>query len=430
MIKRESRRGQALVLVAFAMLGLLAMTALAIDGGSAFSARRRAQSAVDNASLAAALAKVNGQNLYNAAYGITRSLPAYGFPDSVVTINNPPGPGCDGTTPNPVKPTNPYDPYNVDNISYYIQVIIHSSVDTYFGPVIGVNQVDYCVEAIARAKPTRLVPPFYGNAIVGLDPGEDDPDELSYYDQSNATYWHIWGGGIFANNNASDTHSNVSFMTGQCITAVGTAVGFTCTGYTGMTDLFINYPQDIPNFMPPTPPCDGTAFTDADGVIHEQAGYENRGSKIASFAGDYAPGVYCITDAGGIIHSEITGVGVTFYISDTDFTMKFDGGGALAAQAPTDPNNPYKGVLIFGPVTEEPCTQNIDIRGNGSTPIVGSILLPSACIDYRGNGIGDNMDSQVVGYLVSSNGDGDVDVHYNANDNYLYSEPPLVELTR
>jgi hypothetical protein len=427
MFNQKSQRGQALILIVFGIVGLLAITALAVDSGNAFAARRRAQSAADNAALSAALAKVNSQSLTDAAYGITR---VNGFADSTVTIQNPPGPGCDGSTPtNLVRPTNPLDPYNTDSIDFYIQVVIRSSVNTYFGPVIGVNQVKNCVQAIARAKPLRYIPPFYGNAVVALSP---EPDVNSYDSgNSNAARWTVKGGGIFANQNAYSKNSNsVTFPDGHCVTAVGTASNFNCPVAQNMTDYFFNYPQDVTVFLPPTPPCDGTAFLDTagDGKIHEEVGFEGRGSRIASFAGDYAPGVYCITDAGGNIHSTITGTGVTFYILDTDFTMKFNGGGSLAAQAPT--SGTYKGVLIFAPITDTPCTQNIDIRGNGSTPIVGSIIMPSACIDYRGNGTGDAMDSMMVGYYVTSNGTGDVTVTYNADNNYKFPDPPVIELTK
>jgi Flp pilus assembly protein TadG len=49
-------RGQALIMIAFAAVGLFAFTALAIDGGAAFSKKRQAQNAADAASLAGALA--------------------------------------------------------------------------------------------------------------------------------------------------------------------------------------------------------------------------------------------------------------------------------------------------------------------------------------------------------------------------------------
>jgi hypothetical protein len=424
MFTSKTQRGQAIILIVFAIVGLLAMTALAIDSGNAFGARRRAQSAADNAALSAALAKINTQSLTTAVLTITRLT---GFDDSAVTIQNPPGAGCDGSTPNPVRPADPYDPYKTDSINYYIQVIIRSSVDTYFGPVIGINQINNCVQAITRAKPLRYIPPFFGNAVVGLSPEGDSYDSGT----SNAVQWKIKGGGIFSNHNAySKNHDSVIFPDGHCVLSVGTASNFNCPVAQNMTEYFYNYPEDVTVFLPPTPPCDGTAYVDTggDGKIHEEPGFENRGSRIASFAGDYAPGVYCITDAGGNIHSTITGTGVTFYILDTDFTMKFNGGGSFSAQAPTQ--GPNKSVLIFAPITEEPCSQNIDIRGNGSTPIIGTVIMPSACIDYRGNGTGDAMDSMLVGYFVTSNGNADVTVTYNSDNNYKYPEPPTVELVK
>src|ERR1041385_2564836 len=50
-------RGQALILVALAAIGLFSVTALAIDGSIKFSDRRHAQNAADTAALAGALAK-------------------------------------------------------------------------------------------------------------------------------------------------------------------------------------------------------------------------------------------------------------------------------------------------------------------------------------------------------------------------------------
>ena len=50
----ESERGQAIVILAFAMVALLAFAALAIDGGNAYVERRRAQNAADAAALAGA----------------------------------------------------------------------------------------------------------------------------------------------------------------------------------------------------------------------------------------------------------------------------------------------------------------------------------------------------------------------------------------
>ncbi len=55
---KSSERGQALVLIAFAAVGLFAFTALAIDGSRVYSDRRHAQNAADTSALAAALARI------------------------------------------------------------------------------------------------------------------------------------------------------------------------------------------------------------------------------------------------------------------------------------------------------------------------------------------------------------------------------------
>ena len=83
-LRRVKERGQALILIAFAMVGLVAMVGLAIDGSAKFSDRRHAQNAADTAAMAAALAKVDA---------IANSLsnnpaicpPASGTPSAVCT---------------------------------------------------------------------------------------------------------------------------------------------------------------------------------------------------------------------------------------------------------------------------------------------------------------------------------------------------------
>jgi Flp pilus assembly protein TadG len=49
---RLSERGQTMIIMVFAMIGLLAMTGLAIDGGTVYVERRRMQNAADSAALA------------------------------------------------------------------------------------------------------------------------------------------------------------------------------------------------------------------------------------------------------------------------------------------------------------------------------------------------------------------------------------------
>ena len=57
----NNERGQVLVIVALAMIGLITMAGLAIDGSIILTDRRRAQNAADTAVLAGALARVRPQ---------------------------------------------------------------------------------------------------------------------------------------------------------------------------------------------------------------------------------------------------------------------------------------------------------------------------------------------------------------------------------
>jgi hypothetical protein len=408
----SSERGQALVIIAFAMIGLVAITGLAIDGSIAYSDRRQAQNAADTAALAAALAKTRGQDMAAPAFSRAASN---GYDNDgtqdIVTVNNPPSASCDGNN----------GPYAGNN--EYVQVIIRARTDTYFASVIGIGEINNCVEAITRAVPPTIALPFDGNAVVGLSPTGN-----SFDSGSNAAEWKIYGGGIFSNSNAEDKHNQVSFPDGHCATTVGSAPGFTCPASTGNTDLFYDYPDDIRPLLPPIPPCDGVAYRGADGKLHEQVGKEGRGSTVDHFEDSYAPGLYCITDADGNFHGTTSGTGVTFYILDTNFTMKFNGGGGWAVQAPT--SGPYAGVLMFSDITPTACSQNVEYRGNGSGDNIGTIFMPSACIDARGNsGVSQNL-SQVIGYKVTSNGNGGVIVKYNPDDNYKIPVPPKIQLTK
>ena len=58
----RSESGQILVIIAFALVGLVGITGLAIDGSAAYADRRQAQNAADSASLAAALSYVRGSD--------------------------------------------------------------------------------------------------------------------------------------------------------------------------------------------------------------------------------------------------------------------------------------------------------------------------------------------------------------------------------
>src|ERR1044071_4318516 len=95
----STQRGQALVMIALAAIGLFAFAALAIDGSAIFSDRRHAQNAADTGVLQAALTKVRGGDWETA--GLDRAE-SNGYNDNGITNDvlfyNPPISRSEGHT--------------------------------------------------------------------------------------------------------------------------------------------------------------------------------------------------------------------------------------------------------------------------------------------------------------------------------------------
>ncbi|MGE5073357.1 MAG: Tad domain-containing protein, partial [Anaerolineae bacterium] len=102
MKKASLESGQALILIVFAIVGLVGLTGLAVDGGLTYSDRRRAQNAADNSALAAALAGFRDRDPVTVA---KQSAANGGFNDNkssnsvTVSIRDVPAGQCQGNSP-------------------------------------------------------------------------------------------------------------------------------------------------------------------------------------------------------------------------------------------------------------------------------------------------------------------------------------------
>ena len=432
-----SRRGQILIIFVFAIIALIGITGLAIDGGNIYSDRRHAQSAADTAAITAAIVRVRaeeggavdctdlttpsacGSKVLNTARDRARENGYSGnLTDSTVEVHIPPIEG-------------PYSDCAAADFDCtdYVQVIISTNVNTWFARVLGTAQLHNRVSAVALAVSERKESPFPNAAIVGLD-----PEGLSFEAQSNSQRWKIKGGGIFANHNAEDKHRNVDFLDGNCVTAVGTASGFTCGGSSNNPDLLIQYPSDVLEKLPPIPDCEGTATSGKDKIVQPDADTDKAATGSVwtqGFEGySFAPGLYCMKDGNKeTIQTDVYGTDVTFYMMD-NFDIKFNGkSGSFAVQAPA--TGTYAGVLMFSDITTpsgKACPQSLEFRGNGTTPVKGTIFLPGACVNWLGTSSAAAADTQLIGWQIYSNGTADVNFNYNADDNLQKELPAEVGL--
>src|SRR5574341_14536 len=419
----HSEKGQALILITLAAIGLFAFAALAIDGSMVFSDRRHAQNAADTAAFAGALAHARGQDISTSA--LDRAL-ANGYNNDTTTnivtvsVEDSPSGVCPGNT-------------DAKEITVYIT----SYVNTTFARVIGRQQMTNRVSATTRVCEGYTGSPFNGNAIVSLA-----PDGTGYEGNGNAD-WIIEGGGIFANSSswiAAHCQSDSTSITVPSVTVAGNVDWGNCdmniSGPTDINAAQLSY-SDYSSLFPPEPACDGTA-ENSGGQWHPDSDPNANGSK-AEFDGgdmDFAPGLYCVTnETVGPYHGQITGSEVTFYISSYDFELKFDGeGNSFNASAPT--SGDYKGVLMYlaprvdGNGNLLPTDQALDLRGNGDEDIVGTIIAPSAYVTMFGNSGSGALDSQVIAYRVDSGGAADIHIAYNGNNNYQASLPMMLTLLK
>ncbi len=401
----KTERGQALILIVLAMIAMLALTATAVDAGLAYTERRQAQNVADAAVLDAALAKARGQNDWQQQ--AQERAASNGFNNNgatnTVEVHSPPVPGCGGQP-------NPY----VGNTEY-VQVIIRSVTRTSFGRAIGVQQVNHCVEAIARARPPSVQPLLFGNAIVALKPNQ----QRTFWMHGNPRVRTV-GGGVFVNSstNCGFTSNGVPDLITPSITMVASQ---SCPQMVG-PGIVYNAPQVPypPNFNLPRPTCTQNA-TKVGNTLNP--GRVN-GSFPPSGVTHLNPGVYCVNGSFSLNGNDtLIGHEVVIYMESGN--IRWNGNGALHLSAPT--SGPFKGLLIYFPITN-----NSEIRINGTNDqlLKGTILAPASNIVLLGTANTDSYRTQIIGYTVEIGGTFDGIVRYNDEENYDATVPPMIELVR
>jgi hypothetical protein len=422
----RTERGQALVLLVLAFVGLLGFTALTIDGGLVFWTRRRAQNAADTASLSAALAKIQHADWHAAAMGQAAS---YGFQNdakSEVIAVSPPVTGV----------YVPPFPHN----DRYVQVVITTTLDTAFAHFVYSGPLKTTVEAVARMQPAQNI--FPGNALHATN---ETACQAVWFAGSQDV--EIEGGNVFSNSDASGSptscHSGVkSGSSGHIIVQDGgiNVVG-TFRNQTGVdiyADDGINTGVEHQELSPvPVPDCSGMdTHTYSGGSTTLHPGQYPHGLRVTSSNTDIVldPGMYCfgddVTMNGGSIHGE----GVMIYMEHGDFTLS----GNTFVYLRTSTNlldsagQQWAGMLLY---VDPANTGLVKISGTSDSSYTGTIYAPSPAqpssqhkCTITGNGENIGLNSQVICNTVKIDGDSHLFIRYREEENYHL--PPTVELVQ
>jgi hypothetical protein len=399
-------RGQALIVVALAIVGLVGIVGLAVDGGNAFNDRRKAQNAVDAAALASAYARIKGGDVIGAAL---ESAAQNGY-------NN------DGVTNIVSLYTPPRDGPHAGDIEY-IQVIITSHVNTYFARVIGTSRVTNHVQATARTKSAEIKPLLNGAAVASLAPESNCFNRLAFWVHGEATL-DITGGGVFVNSNNQDCalvqqgSGSIRLSEGYTIDLVGTPNVqkwhlFTPAPTSGA--MPVNYP---PPFFLPKVGCPDEAEISEDGTTMSSG----------SWNADFPPpgvthlegGVYCL-DHGMHINGDIEGHNVIFKVTAGE--VRFNSSANIILDAPNA--GPNQGLLIYLPMEN---SSKVVLNGAGGSDIRGTILAPASHILIKGMDSKLGFHSQIIGYTIEADGNSNVVINYVPENNYQSLSMPEIQL--
>jgi hypothetical protein len=414
---KKGERGQAIIMIVFAIIGLVGMTSLAIDGGNALIDRRRTETAASAAALTAALIRIEGGDWRSAALATAR---ANGYDNdgitNIIEMNTPPLSG----------------PY-VEN-SEYIEVIITSHLDTYFGPVIGVPQVTSVARAVSQTKPAEYGEMFDGYALVSLAPhSECGDDKRNSFWIHNEAALSLTGGGIFVNSDNTECaliqfgSGTIRILDENPITVVGgdqIQKPKLITPFPIQTGAVpIAYP---PAIQMPKVGCGSKVATvdELTGTTMTEGAWDGLETFPPKGVTRLKPGTYCIS--GDVViegGTTLTGNGVLLIIEDGEFLIT--GAAKVSLSAPG--NGSAKGLLIYMPIENK---GRVALKGNIESRFRGTILAPGGDVRLNGMESRFGFHSQIIGYTIEVDGQDNIVIKYNDEDNYDAYKMPEVLLVQ
>lgn len=403
-VKNSSEKGQAMILIVFSIIGLIGMSALAIDGGNAYVDSRRAETAASAAALTAATTRIEGGN-WRAAALATASDNGY---------NN------DGIT-NTVELNTPPIDENYSGNPEYIEVIITSHLKTYFGSVIGIPEITSISKVVSQSKPSILGELFDGYALVSLAPHSRCDTKISFWVHSEATI-NLEGGGLFINSD-NPTCAFISFGSGSVRVRDTSPISVVGGAQVQKPKLITPFPMQTGVAPIPYPPSIKFPKIDCGEKI---ATVDKETGSIMSpgnWDEDIFPpdgvtslksGTYCINGDFIVNAGQHLEGGNVLFVIDSG-RVGISGNATVKFGAPNSGN--HQGLLFYVPIDNH---NIIALNGSDESSYRGTILAPGA--DVRINGLnsksGAAYHSQIIGYYVEVDGNDDIYIKYKDEQNY------------
>jgi hypothetical protein len=125
-----------------------------------------------------------------------------------------------------------------------------------------------------------------------------------------------------------------------------------------------------------------------------------------------APGVYVMKDGPFTVtgQANVTGSGVTIFLTGNDAVADMGGSGAITLSAPT--TGDLAGILIFEDRNNLPL-QSHSIRGGSNKSYSGVVYTPVGVVEYVGNGAGGGGTPYFIAWRFAMSGNGELNLTYD-----------------
>lgn len=386
----------------FSLTVIISVVALALDGGRMMDERRQVQAAADAAALAASgeLYKNYGTQQGTDPQGKARDAALrlakangyeHGVDGTTVTVSVPPTTG-----PHAGKPG-------------YVGVVVRAEVRATFSAIFQREKLVINADAVGRGRNSEVV------GILTLQSSGAD----SFKSSGNGVI-DVIGGSAYVNSSDSKAmlRSGNATMSANSFEVVGGADTKGTSGITGPIRTGVS-PKPDPLASLPVPSMSGMPVRSTSkldhssdgvrtlepGVYHGGIALSSKGTLILN------PGVYYINGGGFAVSGQgtVTGNGVFIYNtapnpSDTGQFL-FSGQSTVTLRPPL--TGAYAGITYF---QNRAATAKVQVSGNGSLNILGTIYAAGANAQVSGNGTTNVAGAAYVVHSMEISGNGTVTV--------------------
>ncbi len=478
MISDDSRstrpeHGQVLVIFAAGLLALVAIAALVIDLGFVFVARRQAQNVADPAAIVAArYIRAGGTytDMVNAACKVAHQNGLFGGQASTAacTVANDP----QGTSMAVNYPPSAAGGTFAGRPGF-VEVVVSRNQGTFLAGVVGIRSIMVSSSAVAAFNAGDS----NSNSIIALDP--TSCSALKTHGTGAITIHPVIpgtpGGYVQVNSNCSTGTPNTTCGTsgqggldlagGGQVTSPGIFTAGTCKSNSPiggpLTEGAVRIGDPLAELAPPDPAdypagqCGPTGIVTAPtgpnsagcsfnnaGVIHLLPGVYYGGWDIKNNVTlELGAGVYILAGGGiklntnGSITSVQGGSGTPapVLIFNTDNPVTHTGQAnidfnarAVLTLAGID-TGPYKGIVVWNDANGSNPTALIDLEGQSTLNVSGTIYSPKGNIKMEGGSSGLSTASvQIIAWQIDIGGNAALDMPYDPSKLYQFDQKGLV----